>query len=140
LRWLAHAALLWLATGLGGAVAQQRAPDPAPDCRSPAPTVETAYCLEQELKAADTELNAAFQAAIARIKAQSHLTTSQRRDWDRALREAQRHWIAFVAKDCGEVTGWEWYRGTGQSSATLACRLARTKTRTVELIERYKAR
>ncbi len=110
------------------------------NCETASSTPELAWCTEQQLKAADAELNAVYREAIASIKGAGHLNTNQRRDWERAMREAQRHWIAFTAKDCGEVTGWEWYRGTGQGTATLACRLTKTKQRTQELKSRYISR
>ncbi len=113
------------------------AAQPKPDCTAPVSTPEILYCTDIELKTADAELNRTYQDAIAVIKAAKHLSPSQRRDWEQAMREAQRHWLAFTAKDCGEVTGWEWYQGTGQGTATLACRLLKTRTRTEELKARY---
>ncbi len=132
-RLIQGASVLNLAFGLTVSAAAQ----PKPDCTAPSSTPEILYCTDVELKTADAELNRAYQDAIAAIKAARHLSPIQRRDWEQALREAQRHWVAFTAKDCGEVTGWEWYQGTGQGTASLACRLLKTKTRTEELKARY---
>ncbi len=117
-------------------------PDPAvanpkPDCTSPSSTPEITYCTGLYLEAADAELNRAYQDVITSIRTASHLNAAQRRDWEQAMGEAQRHWIAFTAKDCGEVTGWEWHQGTGQGAASLACRLMKTQARTEELKTRY---
>ncbi len=118
-------------------VAAQEARQPTPNCENPASTPEIAFCVDLELRAADTELNREFQDAIRKIKGARHLNANQRRDWERALREAQRHWIAFRDKDCGEVTGWEWYQGTGQGAATLGCKVVKTKVRIEDLKARY---
>ena len=111
--------------------------NPKPDCTSPSSTPEITYCTGLDLEVADAELNRAYQDVIESIRTAIHLNAAQRRDWERAMGEAQRHWIAFTAKDCGEVTGWEWHQGTGQGAATLACRLVKTRTRTEELKARY---
>jgi uncharacterized protein YecT (DUF1311 family) len=110
------------------------------DCEKAVTTPEIAWCAEQDLKSADAALNAAYREAIDSIKGASHLNSNQRRDWERALREAQRHWIAFSAKDCGEVMGWEWHGGTGRAAAGLACQAAKTRQRTEELKSRYSSR
>ncbi|MFM9940910.1 MAG: lysozyme inhibitor LprI family protein [Hyphomicrobiaceae bacterium] len=117
-------------------VAAQEAKKP-PNCEQAASTPEIAFCAELELREANVELSKVFKDVIAKIKAASHINVNQRRDWERAMREAQLHWIAFRDKDCGEVTGWEWYRGTGQGAATLGCKAAKTKARAEELKARY---
>jgi len=132
-RLIPCAAVACLSLGLATPAAAQT----KPDCTAPTATPEIAYCTELELKAADAALNRAYQDAIAVIKAADHLKPKQRRDWEQVMREAQRHWIAFTDRDCGEVTGWEWHQGTGQGTATLACRLVKTRTRTDELKARY---
>ena len=128
-------AALILAAATSLALAQERPPQI--DCTAPGSNPEIRECLERQAKVANAELNQVYQAVIADIKSQTHLNTNQRRDWERAMREAQRHWLAFTAKDCGEVMGWEWYQGTGQRTASLTCQVTRTRQRTDELKERY---
>ncbi|HRD78113.1 MAG TPA: lysozyme inhibitor LprI family protein [Hyphomicrobiaceae bacterium] len=118
-------------------VAQPATPPTKIDCETAKTTPDIAWCAGEELKAADAELNKAYQAALTYIAKADHLNVNQRRDWRRALQEAQRHWLAFRKKDCGEVTGWEWYGGTGMGTASLGCEIAKTKTRTEELKARY---
>lgn len=94
-------------------------------------------CLARVLRRDDAALNRAFQAALASIDQETHLTPTQRGEWKDALRRAQRAWIAFRDVDCGEMIGWEWYGGTGRSSAELTCQIERTRARTRDFTERY---
>ena len=107
------------------------------DCAKAVTTPELAHCAAEDLKTADAALAATLKAAIDKAGAATHLGTNQRRDWQRALREAHRHWLAFRDKDCGEVTGWEWFQGTGMGTASLTCKAAKTRQRTEELRTRY---
>jgi uncharacterized protein YecT (DUF1311 family) len=107
------------------------------DCANATTTPEIAACAADDLAEADAELNATYRRALESIKAANHLNTNQRRGWERALREAQRHWLAFRDKDCGEVIGWEWFGGTGMGTASLACKAAKTRARTDEIKARY---
>lgn len=107
------------------------------DCDKAATTPEIAACAAEDLKRADDELNAVYRAALASIGKAAHLNTNQRRDWERAFREAQRHWLAFRDKDCGEVIGWEWFQGTGMGTASLACKADKTRARADEIKARY---
>lgn len=134
-----------LAVGLAllpllAATARAQPPGARIDCNDPRTTPEIAWCAGKDFEAADAELNAVYKQALAGIGQASHLGPEQRRDWTRALREAQRHWLAFRDKDCGEVVGWEWYQGTGMGAASLGCKTQKTRTRTEELKERYVAR
>jgi uncharacterized protein YecT (DUF1311 family) len=94
-------------------------------------------CLARVLRRDDAALNRAFQAALASIDQETHLTAEQRNQWKDALRRAQRAWIAFRDVDCGEMIGWEWYGGTGRSAAELTCQVERTRARTADFRQRY---
>ena len=107
------------------------------DCAKAVATPELAACAAEDLKTADAELHATYKSSLAAIGQVKHLNTNQRRDWERALREAQRHWLAFRDKDCGEVVGWEWFQGTGMATAGLACKAQKTRARIEELKGRY---
>jgi uncharacterized protein YecT (DUF1311 family) len=110
------------------------------DCAKASTTIETTWCAEQDLKAADAEMTKAYKTALARAEKAASLNTNQRKDWKRALQEAQRKWIAFRDADCGAPIGWEWYRGTGMGAAVLSCKIARTEAREKDLKVRYGGR
>ncbi len=110
---------------------------PKIDCDKAVTTPELNWCSGQELDRADKKLNAAYQKALAQIAQSDGMTKKQREQWAASLREAQRHWIAFRDKDCGEVIGYEWFGGTGMTSASLGCMITKTDTRTQELEARY---
>jgi len=128
------AGLVLLASPL---LAQPASAPPRIDCEKAKTTPEISWCAGEELKAAEAELKKAYEAALASIAKSDHLKIHQRRDWRRALQEAQRHWLAFRKKDCGEVMGWEWYGGTGMGTASLACEIAKVRARIEELNARY---
>jgi uncharacterized protein YecT (DUF1311 family) len=107
------------------------------DCAKTTTNPEIAWCAEQDLKAADAEMNKAYKAALERVAKADNLNTNQRKDWKRALQEAQRKWIAFRDADCGAPIGWEWYESTGMGTAVLACKIAKTEQRTKDLAARY---
>lgn len=132
--WPLAAVATVLAACLAAPIAAQ--PKAAIDCDNAASTPEIAFCAAEDLKKADLELNAVYRAVLAEISRQTHLNTNQRRDWERAVREAQRHWLAFREKDCGEVIGWEWFQGTGMGGASLACKAQKTWARAAELKSR----
>lgn len=107
------------------------------DCAKAVSTPEIVACAAKELTRADAELNAIYRQAIAHIRSADHLSASQRRQWERALRLAQQNWSAFRDQDCGEPVGWEWFQGTGMGTASLACKIGKTRTRAEELKGRY---
>ncbi len=121
----------------GGMAHAQKPPAKAADCDSGGSNPEMAECHGRELAEADAALKATYKVALDEIKTASHLNANQRRDWERAMRESQRHWLAYREKDCGEVTGWEWYQGTGMKVASLVCKVVKTRARTLELAARY---
>ena len=124
-------------------VTAQKAPasatTPPVDCTKGSSTPEIAQCAAEDLKIADMQLSAAYLASLAAIDRAAHLNVVQRRDWKRAFQEAHRHWLAFRDKDCGQLIGWEWFRGTGMATASLSCKAAKTRARVEELNTRYGA-
>jgi uncharacterized protein YecT (DUF1311 family) len=136
-RRLALLAAACLLASTAPLIAQPASAPPKIDCDKAKTTPEISWCAGEELKAAEAELKKAYEAALAHIAKSEHLNVHQRRDWRRALQEAQRQWMAFRKKDCGEVTGWEWYGGTGMGTASLACEIAKVRTRIEELNARY---
>lgn len=118
-------------TTLGPAQAQRA------DCTDAGSTVEISRCFERELAREDAALNRVFQQATRSIRENDAMADGDRRNWEAALRDAQRKWIAFRDADCKDTVGYEWFGGTGAGSAVLACMAQKTRTRTKELTERY---
>ena len=54
-----------------------------------------------------------------------------------AADRAQAAWRAWRDADCGEVTGFEWWGGSGSGNAILSCRLEATAARVRDLTARY---
>jgi uncharacterized protein YecT (DUF1311 family) len=118
-----------------------RAQSPDADCMDKATsTVEMNACLERLLKRADAELNAAYQNAMKVIDQTDGTPADARSQWRSALRDAQRTWIAFRDADCKGAVPFEWYGGTGATTASLDCLLEKTRARTKELNDRYQPR
>ncbi len=117
------------------------------DC-SKADAASAAACGEQALQVADGRLKEVYAAALAMAAGSGHLTTNQRRDWKRALQEAQRAWLAFREADCGTPIAWERFQSARQDAgqnpafkaATVACKTARTEQRAADLKSRYPGR
>ena len=120
----------FLLTALPG-MAARAAPEPVVDCRKAVSTPEVALCAQRDFEAADAKLNTAYRAVFASID-KSDVPADARADWRKALVEAQRRWIAFRDAEC-TVTGFEWYGGTGRSTAELGCQRELTDARTKQL-------
>lgn len=107
------------------------------DCENASSTVEMNYCSEQEYNKVDAELNRVYQQIVAGIDTHDDVEADRLKAWKEALKSAQRAWVAYKEKDCGELIGYEWYGGTGATSASLGCMIQKTETRIKELKERY---
>jgi uncharacterized protein YecT (DUF1311 family) len=114
------------------------ASDPIEDaCRDKTSNVELTQCMAEFAAKVDRDLNALWPRVLASIDAASHLTKSQRADWRAKLTAAQKHWIAFKTADCREPVGYEWFGGTGMSSAVSTCLAKHTLDRLNDLKARY---
>lgn len=110
--------------------------EPAIDCAKATATPEIAFCAEKDFKAADTALNDAYRALLAKIDASAgsgdNAAATQARSWREAVTEAQRKWIAFRDADCAAV-GTAWNGGTGMGAAVSGCLAEATRARTAAL-------
>ncbi|WP_439542706.1 lysozyme inhibitor LprI family protein [Hyphomicrobium sp.] len=121
---------------LFGATAPALADDPI-DCAEQNTTVEMNFCADEDFKASDAKLNAAYKKVLAQIAGGDLEKPYDRESWDKALRESQRAWVAFRDADCKGLVPVEWSGGTGTTSAVLGCMTAKTDARTKEFAERY---
>ena len=107
------------------------------DCDNASSTVEMNFCSEQEYNKVDAELNRVYQEVLTGIDTHDDVEAGRLKAWKEALKTAQRAWVDFKEKDCGELIGYEWYGGTGATSASLGCMIQKTGARIKELKERY---
>ena len=110
------------------------------DCKDPTSTVEINYCLEQDLKAADADLNRVYQAALRTVGKSDVMSPADREKWRESLRKAQRLWVSFRDADCRDPITYEWWGGTGTTGAILGCLVEKTRARTKDLQTRYEDR
>lgn len=130
---------LTVATALLALVAASlpaRADDPI-DCAEQNTTVEMNFCADEDFKASDAKLNAAYKKVLAQIADSDLEKPYDRESWEKAMRESQRAWVTFRDADCKGAVPMEWSGGTGTTSAVLGCMTAKTDVRTKELTERY---
>lgn len=138
--WLRHMRSLPLALGLALLLSRTAWADdtePKIDCDNASSTVEMNYCGEQAYMKADAELNRVYQQIVKSVDSQDDGSGEGGKSWKESLKSAQKAWIDFKEKDCGELIYLEWYGGTGAASASYGCLIQKTETRIKELKERY---
>jgi uncharacterized protein YecT (DUF1311 family) len=118
-------------TGPAAAVSLEQA------CANKASNVEITACAADFAAKVDRDLNAIWQRVLSSIDGATHLTKAQRSDWRAKLTAAQRHWVAFKTADCREPVGYEWFGGSGMSSAVSSCLAKHTQDRMQDLKARY---
>ena len=106
-------------------------------CADKTSNVELTQCMAGFAARTDRDLNTLWPLVLSSIEGATHLTKAQRADWRAKLTAAQRHWIAFKTADCREPVGYEWFGGTGMSSAVSACLAKHTLDRLQDLKARY---
>ena len=117
----------------GGAHAE----DEAIDCGNIRNTVESNFCADKSLTAADAKLNDVYKKVLAQIATSDLEKPYDRHSWEQAIRESQRAWISFRDLDCKGAMPMEWSGGTGTTAAVLICMKDKTEARTRDLAERY---
>ena len=132
---VAVAALLF-----AGVPAQAEEDQPKIDCENASSTVEMNFCGEQEYLKVDAELNRVYQEIVKGIDSHDDVEADRLKTWKDTLKAAQKAWIDFKEKDCGELIYLEWYGGTGAASASYGCLIQKTETRIKELKERYEVK
>jgi uncharacterized protein YecT (DUF1311 family) len=109
-----------------------------------APPAECDYCglnrcWERRLAADEAALNSAWRRALAAIAGRAGLTTTQRSDWTRRLREVQRLWLRWREEAC-DLDAWETPNPAAHSIFALVtgpCRDSETRARTAVLRRSY---
>jgi len=120
------------ALGMFVSAAPAVAQDAAVDCTSPQTTYDMRICAGISLRAADDDLNADYQRAIAYFKeADQYLPESAPKGED-LLHKAQRAWIAYRDAAC-ESEAAMFYGGTLQPLIVTGCHEEMTRNRSHEL-------
>ena len=103
-----------------------------PDCANPIYQVEINACAEQDWLAADADLNAAYKAARAAMRALDADFAPAERGAEAALRDGQRAWIAFRDGTCA-AEGWIMRGGSAEPMLIYGCRARLTRVRAADL-------
>ncbi len=106
------------------------------DCANAAMQMEMNFCAEQEWQTADAGLNAAYQDAMADLKASLADRPEDMANEVTMLRDAQRAWIAFRDANCA-VAGYPMRGGSAEPLLIYGCLRDMTEDRTAELNERF---
>lgn len=130
---LIRSATLILGT-LGGAILDTGAAGAETiDCNSANSTPEINFCADKDYQTADKDLNAAYAAAVQFVRNRKIDAPYDPKNFEAALRNAQRAWVAYRDTDCKELVPQQWSGGTGTTSAILQCMTEKTQQRTKEL-------
>jgi uncharacterized protein YecT (DUF1311 family) len=105
------------------------------NCDGPTPVMN--QCVFQAYEAADRDLNRVWKQVLATIKPEDYLPADAAEQWKGHLVAAQRAWVTFKEEDCNGATAFEWYGGTGATSAVGLCLYAHTVARSENLRARY---
>lgn len=106
-------------------------------CERSASMVEHKDCLAAVERAVEVEMAVVWTAVQQDIATRYFLQNTQRARFAAAADRAQAAWAAFREADCREVTGFEWWGGSGAGAAIRACRIETTAARVRNLIRRY---
>lgn len=101
------------------------------DCTQAMAQVDLTFCAEQEWMAADAELNDAYKAAMAVMKALD-AANGKAKDAASFLRQAQRDWVAFRDNACA-AEAYLMHGGSAEPMLIYGCRARLTQERTMGL-------
>lgn len=94
-------------------------------------------CLAAVEQRVDGELAIAMTEVQRNVAGRDFLEPTLRARYAAAVDRAQAVWSAWRAVECGEVTGFEWWGGSGAGAAIRECRIATAAARIRDLTARY---
>jgi uncharacterized protein YecT (DUF1311 family) len=106
-------------------------------CEDTASMVEMKDCLAEIEQAVEIEMALTWTQVQQNIATRYFLQNTQRARFAAAADRAQAAWAAFREADCREVTGFEWWGGSGAGVAIRSCRIETTAARVRNLTARY---
>ena len=102
------------------------------DCAKAEAAADMTSCAEQDWKAADVELNAAYKSAVAVMKGIDANLDASDQGAAIVLRDGQRAWVPFRDATC-DAEGWAFHGGSAEPMVIYACRARVTAARAEEL-------
>ncbi len=102
------------------------------DCANAQAQVDLTFCADKDWKAADADLNAAYEVAISAMKGIDLNLDAPDRGAEKALRASQRAWITFRDNTC-TAEGYAFHGGSAEEMVILQCRARVSATRAEEL-------
>lgn len=102
------------------------------DCAKAMAQSDLNQCAYQDWEAADADLNAAYQRAMALLQDWDDSLPKRERGGATALRDAQRAWITFRDKAC-EAEGYAMKGGSAEPLLVYGCKRLLTEERTAHL-------
>ncbi len=104
----------------------------AVDCKNPQAQLEMTACAQLDWQNADVDLNNAYLAAQAAMKAIDATMVGAKRNASETLRAAERTWITYRDAAC-LAESFAWRGGSGELMAIYACRARITRARATDL-------
>ena len=101
------------------------------DCYATEVQNEMTFCAEQEWMVADDELNLAYKAAMAVMKA-TDATLGAGKTAEGYLRQAQRDWVAYRDNACA-AEAYQMHGGSAEPMLIYSCRARLTQERVMGL-------
>jgi uncharacterized protein YecT (DUF1311 family) len=126
------AALAALLTALPFAALPLGAPAQDIYCSNAQAQVELTQCAGQDWKAADADLNAAYETAMSAMRGIDINLDAPERGAEKALRASQRAWITFRDNTCA-AEGWAFHGGSMEPMVVYQCLARVSATRAEEL-------
>jgi uncharacterized protein YecT (DUF1311 family) len=102
------------------------------DCVNPQVQLEMTFCAERDWKIADADLNAAYKAAQAEMKAIDADLPEAEKGAATSLRDGQRAWIEYRDAGCA-AEGYLSHGGSIEPMVVAYCLARVTKTRAEEI-------
>jgi uncharacterized protein YecT (DUF1311 family) len=99
--------------------------------------VELKDCLAEVEQAVERELSLAWVDVQREIAGRDFLEPTLRARYAAAADRAQAAWRAWREVECREVTGYDWWGGSGAGAAIRACMIETTAARVRDLTARY---
>lgn len=102
------------------------------DCGNAMAQAELTYCAEQDWNGADDDLNDAYKAAMAVMKAVDADLPADQQGAAAHLKAAQRAWVSFRDEACA-AEGYMMHGGSAEPMVIYGCRASLTRERATGL-------
>jgi len=106
--------------------------EPNINCGYPLNNAERTYCGEQALLEAETEMAAAYEKALAKMRELDAPLPDELKGSPQALEEAQQAWTTYRDKDCFAYS-YPFRAGTRGTISLLSCKIFLTRQRAEDL-------